>query len=228
MHTPILFMRLITLGIGVLFASSVEATDWYCLCYKEIDKGQPTPVTTCRSSAQECSQLSQRVSKGSKVIVKGSQNRPCTVFKGAHPSTQMGHHKVWRPSKKKGAWWTPQGCFIPMPKPSQILKGCQAKEEETLKGLFQITSIQYEEATPPEEGEEGGGDCDRAYLSGEAHLLSEGGPRCVVRFGMAIGDSLTQPKRARLIKTLLSSSHRGEYMSNGFCYPELTLKMKAD
>ena len=93
-------------------SSLIQSKQWYCVCYKERVNGVPTVSTACRSSSKACLALQAKIQRGSKFLVAGSAGE-CAEVDGNMPwnATHSSQYD-WRPSKKAGSWWSPQGCFV--------------------------------------------------------------------------------------------------------------------
>lgn len=100
---------------GLVFAESTSTEQvWHCLCYAEYtDKKTQTSIeaTACRSTQSQCKKLESMASKGSNSIVPNSLRAPCFEVRAAYPWDQLGLKDLWKASKKKGAYWIPNGCF---------------------------------------------------------------------------------------------------------------------
>ena len=109
-------------------ARSVSASDqtpsgdreWHCMCYEEVVKGDPKLSTACRPSREMCVDLSKKVKEGSKVLIKGSQLASCQTRRGSSPwrlfQGKGSRRYFWQPSSHPGAWWSAEGCFLPVSK----------------------------------------------------------------------------------------------------------------
>ena len=89
-----------------------ESNSWSCLCYQEHYQGKIVEATACRTLKSVCQKFEDRVKRGSSAIVKGSLSASCTQVQGAHPADVLGSRKQWLPSKRPGATWTPNGCYL--------------------------------------------------------------------------------------------------------------------
>lgn len=93
------------LMLTVNLAKTSFASDRFCKCYQEIH--EQTDFTACRLQLKACKTLSQKVKIESKVLVSGSETADSQAVKGICPAGTLGKSKLWLPSKKKGAFWTP-------------------------------------------------------------------------------------------------------------------------
>ena len=135
-----------------------NARSWHCMCYEEVVKGEPTLSTACRPSKEMCRDLSEKVKEGSKILVQGSLLAGCQERKGASPwrlfKGKGSRRYFWQPSSHPGAWWSAEGCFLPVSK--KRLKAWNAKRSNKRpKSERTITSKRpqkraREEVPPPE------------------------------------------------------------------------------
>ena len=203
---------------------------WHCMCYEEMVKGTPKLSTACRPSREMCKDLAAKVREGSKILVKGSLLASCQKRRGPSPwrlfKGKGSRRYFWQPSSHPGAWWSSEGCFLPVSQ--RTLKTWNAKRAQSQKREQTVTSRAsrgepQEERPPPELlrpinskrslirfGEKGSAPrADRCREACRANLISSKERR--LEYGMDVVPPLLKwgkifSDRVKLVKTICMSN----------------------